>query len=79
MKPRNHVARAQQSGGGRHANKHISEKQLRKEAAEAIEHNALHAHFFDMPNVPLREIRDRLDPILRAHAIREITKDMTEE
>jgi hypothetical protein len=56
----------------------INEKQIRKEQVEAIEHNELHAHFFGTPNVPLREIRDRLDPVLRAHAIREITKDMKE-
>jgi hypothetical protein len=45
---------------------------------EAMEQNELHSKFFGVPNTPLREIRNRLDPALRAHEIREITKD-TEE
>jgi len=58
---------------------YIDEKKIRREQVEAVKHNELHATIFGVPNVPLREIRDRLDPILRAHAIREITKETSED
>ena len=74
MKPRNYVARAQQSGGGRHVNKLLNEKKARKVQDEALEQNELHSKFFGVPNTPVREIRDRLDPVLQMHAVREITK-----
>ena len=79
MKPRNYVARAQQSGGGRHVNKLINEKRERKLQEEAMEQNELHSKFFGVPNTPLREVRNRLDPALRAHEIREITKVYIDE
>jgi hypothetical protein len=79
MKPRNYVARAQQSGGGRHVNKLVNEKRERKLQEEAMEQNELHSKFFGVPNTPLREVRDRLDPVLRAHEIREITKIYIDE
>jgi len=65
MKLRNYVARAQQSGGGRHVNKLINEKRERKIQEEAMEQNELHSKFFGVPNTPVREIRDRLDPVLQ--------------
>jgi hypothetical protein len=74
MKPRNYVARAQQSGAGRHTNKLLNEKKARKVQDEALEQNELHSKFFGVPNTPVREIRDRLDPVLQMHAVREITK-----
>jgi len=40
----------------------------------ARENNEVHSKFFGVPNVPVREIRARLDPVLRMHEIREITK-----
>ena len=75
LKPRNYVARAQQSGAGRHgARKQLEERKMRAYEAEALRNNELHSQFFGMPNTPLREIRDRLDPVLQMHAVREITK-----
>jgi len=75
MKPRNYVARAQQSGAGRHgARKQLEERKMRTHEAEALRNNELHSQFFGMPNTPLREIREKLDPVLQMHAVREITK-----
>ena len=75
MKPRNYVARAQQSGAGRHgARKQLEERKMRAYEAEALRNNELHSQFFGMPNTPLREIREKLDPVLQMHAVREITK-----
>ena len=80
MKPRNYVARAQQSGAGRHNSQHAARlKEQAKRAllheVEALEHNDLHSHFFGVANEPVREIRKRLDPKLNAHEIREIDND----
>jgi hypothetical protein len=80
MKPRNYVASAQQSGAGRHNSGHAARlKEQAKRAllheVEALEHNEIHSHFWGVRNVPVREIRDRLDPQLRAHEIREIYND----
>ena len=77
MKPRNYVARATQSGAGRHNSGHAARlKEQAKRAllheVEALEHNDLHSHFFGVPNEPVREIRKRLDPKLMSHEIREI-------
>lgn len=83
MKPRNYVARAQQSGAGSHS-AHAARKKAEAKRAignelAALEQNELHSKFFNVPNVPIREIRDRLDSTLRSHEIREITKlDITE-
>ena len=83
MKPRNYVARAQQSGAGKH-NGHANRKKAEAKRAignelAASEHNELHSKFFGVPNVPLREVRDRIDPILQMREIREITKIYIEE
>jgi len=83
MKPRNYVARAQQSGAGRHNSGHAARlKEQAKRAllheVEALEHNDLHSHFFGVANEPVREIRKRLDPQLTAHEIREIDNDKDE-
>ena len=80
MKPRNYVARAQQSGAGRHNSGHAARlKEQAKRAllyeVEALEHNELHSNFFGVRNEPVREVRNRLDPQLRAHEIREIYND----
>jgi hypothetical protein len=80
MKPRNYVARAQQSGAGKHNSGHAARlKEQAKRAllheVEALEHNELHSNFFGVPNKPVREVRNRLDPQLRAHEIREIYND----
>jgi hypothetical protein len=80
MKPRNYVARAQQSGAGKHNSQHAARlKEQAKRAllheVEALEQNNLHSHFFGVSNEPLREIRNRLDPQLTAHEIREINND----
>ena len=80
MKPRNYVARAQQSGAGRHNSQHAL--RLREQAkralvheVEALEQNELHSNFWGVRNEPVREIRKRLDPQLNAHEIREIYND----
>ena len=58
----------------------MREAKIRQWEAEATQHNQLHSMFFGVAHVPVREIRDRLDPVLRAHEIREITKlDLSEE
>jgi hypothetical protein len=79
MKPRNYVASAQQSGAGRHSGHAARLKEQAKRAllheVEALEHNELHSNFFGVPNEPVREVRNRLDPQLRAHEIREIYND----
>lgn len=54
--------------------KRAEEKKVSMQEAQALQHNILHAQFFGMPNIPLREIRERLDPILRAQHVREILK-----
>lgn len=81
MKPRNYVARAQQSGAGVHTPKNGHAARKKAEAKRAVlhevaasAHNELHSTFFGVPNVPIREIRNRLDPVLQMHAVREITK-----
>ena len=83
MKPRNYVARTQQSGAGKHS-AHAARKKAEAKRAignelAASEHNELHSAFFGVPNVPLREIRERIDPILQMREIREITKIYIEE
>jgi hypothetical protein len=77
LKPRNYVARAQQSGAGKH-NGHANRKKAEAKRATlhevaATAHNELHSAFFGVPNVPVREVRDRLDPVLQMREIREIT------
>jgi bacterioferritin (cytochrome b1) len=64
-----------------HANrKKAEEKRVNMHEAQALQHNILHAQFFGMPNIPVREIRERLDPILRAQHVREILKiDLTND
>jgi len=43
-------------------------------------HEALHAAFFNRSPVNVREVRDRLDPVLKAMEIREILKlDLTND
>lgn len=79
MKPRNYVARAQQSGAGAHKRKDLETNRTRKQQNEALENNELHSQFFGMPNTPLREIREKLDPVLQMHAVREITKVYLDE
>jgi hypothetical protein len=83
MKPRNYVARTQQSGAGKHS-AHAARKKAEARRAignelAALQQNELHSTFFGVPNVPLREIRNRLDPVLQMHAIREITKETSED
>ena len=80
MKPRNYVARAQQSGAGRHNSQHAARVRVQAKRAlvhevEAIEQNELHSNFWGVCNEPIREIRKRLDPQLTAHEIREINND----
>jgi len=58
-----------------HGNRKKAEaKRVSMQEAQALQHNTLHAQFFGMPNTPLREIRERLDPVLRAQHVREILK-----
>ncbi len=83
MKPRNYVARTQQSGAGRHNSGHAARlKEQAKRAllheVEALKLNELHSTFYGMQNEPVREIRKRLDPQLTAHEIREIDNDKDE-
>ena len=83
MKPRNYVARAQQSGAGKHsghaARKKAEAKRATLHEVAATAHNELHSTFFGVANVPVREVRARLDPVLQMHAVREITKVYLDE
>lgn len=62
------------SKNGHAARKKAEAKRAIVYASEATAHNELHSTFFGVPNVPVREVRNRLDPVLQMHAIREITK-----
>jgi hypothetical protein len=66
---------------GSHARKReIRDARVAQWEAEAAKHNQLHSHFFGVSHVPVREIRARLDQVLRSHEIREIMKvDIREE
>ena len=80
MKPRNYVARATQSGAGKHNSQRAARVREQAKRAlvhevEAIEQNELHSNFWGVCNEPIREIRKRLDPQLTAHEIREINND----
>lgn len=47
----------------------------RAEHARVAEvHEAVHAAFFNREPINLREVRERLDPVLKAQAVREILK-----
>ncbi len=60
---------------GSHARKkEMREKRARHWEREAVNSLTAEALFFGRSYVPIREIRNRLDPVLRAHEIREITK-----
>lgn len=59
---------------GHAARKKAEAKRATQYEHEALQHNQLHAQFFGVPNVPVREVRNKIDPILRAREIREITK-----
>ena len=66
---------------GSHARKkEMKDKRARHWEAEATNSLTAEALFFGKQYEPIREIRNRLDPALRAHEIREITKlDLSEE
>jgi len=67
------------SKNGHAARKKAEAKRAVVYESEATTHNELHSTFFGVPNTPVREIRDRLDPVLQMHAVREITKDMGDD
>jgi hypothetical protein len=46
----------------------------REDMQAAAVHDALHAAFFNREPINLREVRNRLDPVLKTQAIREIMK-----
>ena len=62
------------SKNGHAARKKAEAKRSVAHEKAATTHNELHSTFFGVPNVPVREVRNRLDPVLQMHAIREITK-----
>lgn len=60
---------------GSHARKReLQRSRIAMWEAEAAKHNQLHSLFFNVPHVPVREVRAKLDQVLRAHEIREIMK-----
>ena len=60
---------------GEHARRRLlNERRAQQQQIEAIEHNELHSAFFGVPNIPTREMRNRLDPVLQMHKVQEITK-----
>ena len=46
----------------------------REDIEAATVHEAVHAAFFNREPINLREVRDRLDPVLKAQSVREIMK-----
>lgn len=79
LKPRNYVARAQQSGAGshsKHANrKRAEEKRAGMHEAEAARHNELHSLFFNTPHVPVQEIRKSLDAKLITYHLKSLVEE----
>jgi hypothetical protein len=59
--------------------KEIRDKRTQQWEREAMNSLTAEALLFGRSYMPIREIRDRLDPILKAHEIREITKINVEE
>lgn len=54
--------------------KHNMSTRYAEHAREAVVHEALHAAFFNRAPINVREVRNRLDPVLKTQAIREILK-----
>lgn len=54
--------------------KEAREKRTKHWETQAVQSLTAEAMLFGRSYVPIREIRSRLDPILKAHEIREITK-----
>ena len=54
--------------------KDILTNRQREDIQAAMAHEAVHAAFFNRQPINLREVRNRLDPILKTQAIREIMK-----
>ena len=59
--------------------KELRDKRTQQWEADAVQSLTAEALLFGRSYVPIREIRDRLDPILKAHEIREITKINVED
>jgi hypothetical protein len=52
----------------------------REDLQVAAIHEAVHAAFFNREPINVREVRERLDPVLKTQAIREIIKlDLSEK
>ena len=66
---------------GSHARKReMRDMRARQWEAEAMHSLTVEAMLFGRAYVPVREVRARLDPVLRAHEVREILKlDLSEE
>ena len=54
--------------------KELLTNRQREDIQVAAIHEAVHAAFFNREPINLREVRERLDPILKTQAIREIMK-----
>lgn len=54
--------------------KELLTNRQREDMQAAVAHEAVHAAFFNRQPINLREVRNRLDPILKSQAIREIMK-----
>lgn len=54
--------------------KELLTNRQREDIQAAMAHEAVHAAFFNRQPINLREVRSRLDPILKTQAIREIMK-----
>jgi hypothetical protein len=60
--------------------KELLTNRQREDIQAAAVHEAVHAAFFNREPINLREVRNRLDPILKTQAIREIMKlDLSEK
>ena len=54
--------------------KHNMSTRYAEHMQAAMVHEAVHAAFFNREPINVREVRDRLDPVLKAQAVREILK-----
>jgi len=75
LEPRKYATSSKQSQPGAIARKKAEAARALVYEEEAMPHNELHSFFFGVPNTPVRQIRERIDPLLIAREIREIYVD----
>lgn len=65
---------------GHHARKRERQELIAiKHEAEAMKHNELHSLFFNVPHVPVQEIRKNLDAKLTTYQLKSIYNEVEDE